>query len=133
MTSSREWYLRSRHKITLKEFDDIENSQNGKCAICNVSKEASPRGLAVDHNHGTGEIRGLLCLRCNLGLGYFKDNIQLMQNAINYLTKGHCYFMEEMKEFLPYPDDEHEVIEDCLDAINSSPLPPMNYRQDNNN
>jgi len=79
--------------ISLEEYNDLFQKQNGICAICmqNETKFDSRIGktvmLAVDHNHETGEVRGLLCSNCNLGLGKFKDNIAALKNAIKYLEK----------------------------------------------
>lgn len=58
--------------------------QEGKCAICN-QKPTGKRGLAVDHCHKTGTVRGLLCHGCNVSLGQFKDDISILNNAIEYL------------------------------------------------
>ena len=62
--------------------------QNGVCAICG-SPEVSDRNsnLCVDHDHETGKIRGLLCNKCNRGLGYFLDNPKILKNALKYLLK----------------------------------------------
>ncbi len=57
-----------------------------KCAICG-GKPLSKRLLDIDHDHKTGKIRGLLCRKCNLGLGLFKDNETSLQTAISYLQK----------------------------------------------
>lgn len=54
--------------------------QKGACAICKQTKK-----LVVDHNHTTKQIRGLLCSTCNLGLGMFQDNMDLLESAIRYL------------------------------------------------
>ena len=59
--------------------------QNGHCAICNEVPENQP--LAVDHDHKTGEVRELLCTSCNVGLGHFKDDPDLMQAAIEYIAR----------------------------------------------
>lgn len=64
-------------------YDQLLAKQGGKCAIC--GEEANGNRLAVDHNHETGEIRGLLCHQCNTGLGSFRDNPQLLKQAIAYL------------------------------------------------
>lgn len=55
------------------------------CAICGA--EPSTRALAIDHCHDSGKIRGLLCTRCNIGLGYFKDSIENLTKAIEYLEE----------------------------------------------
>ena len=46
------------------------------------------RRLAVDHDHKTGKIRGLLCISCNVGLGHFQDDVELLRSAILYLQEG---------------------------------------------
>lgn len=82
--------LLKMHKITLEEYNTLLKKQNGVCAICGnpeyvTMADGKPRNLAVDHNHETGKIRGLLCTNCNKGLGHFKDNIEKLKIAINYL------------------------------------------------
>ena len=57
--------------------------QNHVCAIC--GNKDNNKKLAVDHCHTTGVIRGLLCSACNTSLGKFKDSVELLQNAIQYL------------------------------------------------
>ena len=59
-------------------------NQDGKCAICG-KPFITPSDSCIDHNHETGENRGLLCNKCNLGLGHFNDDIKLMKKAIEYL------------------------------------------------
>lgn len=71
----------------LSESDYIEkiNQQNNLCAICGKKDEG--KVLCVDHDHVTGQVRGLLCNNCNIGLGNFKDNYEILQSAIGYLQK----------------------------------------------
>lgn len=57
-----------------------------KCQICGKTANTQKR-LCIDHNHKTNKIRSMLCDECNNGLGKFKDNKQLLQNAINYLKE----------------------------------------------
>ena len=88
--SMRKNALRQRG-ITPTEFDRLLEGQGGVCAICGESETAKSRWgtvkqLAVDHNHVTGTIRGLLCYTCNSGLGYFKDNPRLLEAAVQYLA-----------------------------------------------
>jgi hypothetical protein len=76
--------------VSFEYYEYLRASQNNKCAICHkpevaVGKDGNIRALAVDHCHATGEVRGLLCTKCNQGIGSFLDSVELLQNAINYL------------------------------------------------
>lgn len=82
----RNRHYKKRYGITLEDYNIIFSTQEGKCAICNVHQSDLGKALAVDHCHTTNAVRGLLCSDCNLGLGKFKDSIQLLTNAKNYLT-----------------------------------------------
>lgn len=77
--------LKRRYGITSEDYSRMLEEQNYKCAICFIDKCQSGRNFAVDHNHDTGKIRGLLCSACNMGLGNFKDSPELIKKAINYL------------------------------------------------
>jgi hypothetical protein len=80
--------LRGNHGITAEQYQAMHDAQNGKCAICGTTESRSRnKKLVVDHCHATERIRGLLCHRCNAGLGFFQDNIDLFNAAIAYLTK----------------------------------------------
>lgn len=80
--------IKSKYGITIEDYDKIYDKQNGKCAICGVSKKNGSRvGLVIDHCHNNGHIRGLLCSHCNTGLGQFRDDTGLLQKAIDYLTR----------------------------------------------
>ena len=83
---SRRSELKRKYGITLEQYELLYEQQGGLCAICH--KECS-RGtlLAVDHDHATGAVRGLLCRRCNLGLGNFRDSTTLLYQAIVYLSR----------------------------------------------
>ena len=84
--------LKKRFGITLKDYEKMLKEQNGVCAICGEEETVldhrtkEPRSLAVDHDHQTDEIRGLLCTNCNRGIGHFQDNIDLLAKAISYLA-----------------------------------------------
>lgn len=73
-----------KYKLTKEEYFHILKGQNYCCKICR-SKEIFYEKLIVDHCHSTGEVRGLLCSLCNKGLGSFRDNIQFLEEAIEYL------------------------------------------------
>ncbi len=75
---------RYRYGKTVTELNDIKEQQNNACAIC---KEAFTNSFnsVVDHCHTKNTFRGFLCRKCNSGLGMFRDNIEYLQNAIDYL------------------------------------------------
>lgn len=85
-------FLRYRYNISLTQFMEMRKSQSDKCKICSIDleieKDSSLRSkrVAIDHCHESGKVRGILCSNCNLGLGYFKDNISSLNNAIEYLA-----------------------------------------------
>jgi hypothetical protein len=79
--------LLKKYGLTVGQFDKLSKEQNGVCAIC--KEENSLHGkLYVDHEHLTGEVRGLLCVRCNTGIGMFLDSTERLQSAIKYLTRS---------------------------------------------
>lgn len=78
--------LKNRYGITLAERNQIIKEQYECCAICN-SLLATARNVHLDHNHISGLVRGVLCQPCNIGLGGFKDSIEALENAIEYLKK----------------------------------------------
>ena len=86
LQSQRRTKRKLRYGILPEEYDQLLIEQNNKCAICR-----SPIGYesAVDHDHETGKVRGLLCGSCNKGLGFFKDNIDSLKAAAKYLEKFH--------------------------------------------
>ena len=84
--------LKKNFGITLDQYNVLLESQNYVCKICGkpeqdvCNKKGAVRNLAVDHDHATGRVRGLLCRGCNQGLGNFKENLTSLQNAISYLN-----------------------------------------------
>lgn len=89
---TRRWKkLLKQYGITQDEYEQLESGQEFKCAICKqpemrMYKDVLCR-LVVDHDHETNKVRGLLCYACNLMLGYARDNISTMKEAINYLEQ----------------------------------------------
>ncbi|KKN66083.1 hypothetical protein LCGC14_0475610 [marine sediment metagenome] len=79
----REWNFKKKYNLTLKQHRQMYIGQNGCCAIC--EKAVSLDKIDVDHDHKTGKVRGLLCRGCNLSLGHFGDNPQILFNAIRHL------------------------------------------------
>lgn len=78
---NRNYHLRQRYGITAKDFDALLTEQGMLCPIC-LKRPA----VHVDHDHKSGKVRGILCEPCNGMLGQFKDNIQTIRNAIQYLN-----------------------------------------------
>ena len=72
---------------TNHEYETLLQIQNNACAICGITPEEIGKKLIVDHDHDTLKVRGLLCWRCNSGLGFFKDNQAHLAMAIEYLVK----------------------------------------------
>ena len=78
--------LRLHYGITIDAYNALAEKQGGVCAICGeLNVTARSNRLVVDHNHKTGKLRGLLCFRCNCGLGYFRENHRFMTAAQEYL------------------------------------------------
>lgn len=75
----------NRYGITVDHYNEMLMTQNGVCAICSKSPSGKKQRLCVDHCHKTGEVRGLLCNDCNVGIGRLKDDIELLVSAIVYL------------------------------------------------
>lgn len=74
-----------RYGLSLEGFKEMLKKQNGKCAICDASKNSDGKSLYVDHCHETGKIRGLLCRKCNTGIGLLGDNMNGILKAKDYL------------------------------------------------
>jgi hypothetical protein len=74
----------ARRGITPEQLIDAYERQEECCAIC--KEEVELINSAIDHNHETGEFRGVLCKQCNRALGMFKDNPNILHNAISYLN-----------------------------------------------
>jgi len=103
MSHEKEYYEKNKEKIsaykrsheygmTAEEYDNLFELQGRVCAICGEPETAKHQSgnikrLCVDHDHETGKIRGLLCHRCNLGIGMLKDSPRILSSAIAYLEK----------------------------------------------
>lgn len=80
--------LLKTYGLTAEQFHAMENAQGGACAVCRTTEPGGAHGgLVVDHCHVTGRVRGLLCGRCNSGIGYLKDDPSLCEAASAYLRK----------------------------------------------
>jgi Recombination endonuclease VII len=82
--ANRDYWLDKKYSMSAQDYDILLEKQHGVCAICH-DLPGERRALSVDHDHNTGFVRGLLCTKCNAGLGLFKDDIRLLAAAIVYL------------------------------------------------
>jgi hypothetical protein len=80
-------YFKNTYGITIDDYNEMFAEQNGCCAICSGHQSEFKKSLAVDHCHETGIVRGLLCDHCNLALGKFKDDLNLVKSAARYLSE----------------------------------------------
>lgn len=83
--------LRKHFGITLADYMVIYNEQGGCCGICKRHSSNFKNSLAVDHNHKSGLVRGLLCMHCNRALGKWLDNDENVANASQYIGTPPAY------------------------------------------
>jgi hypothetical protein len=79
-----EWTLRNKFGITPDDYQRMLEDQGGVCAVCG-GLDYGNKKLAVDHDHATGKVRGLLCRRCNMGIGLLQDDQRVLRRALAYL------------------------------------------------
>lgn len=85
----RRQQLWREYKILPEQYDKMLREQSGLCAICGTDNPGAGRTLMnVDHDHSTGDVRGLLCMGCNVALGHMSDDVDRLRSAIKYLTRG---------------------------------------------
>lgn len=90
--------LKAAYGLTLEQYDELLAKQNNCCAICDRHESSFPINLSVDHDHKTGEIRGLLCTYCNHRVvGRHRDGAQLRKVA-DYIEQGTGLFVPEKKK-----------------------------------
>jgi len=68
------------------EFDALWEATEGRCGICRKPLDQDGKDTHVDHSHLTGKVRGILCGKCNIGIGHFDDDVERMADAITYLN-----------------------------------------------
>ena len=84
---ARDYSYQTKYNFSTAEYEDMYSKQGGVCAICQAPQSNKRfKHLCVDHDHGTGVVRGLLCDPCNRAIGLMKDDIKLLSNAIEYLN-----------------------------------------------
>lgn len=91
LLKGRKHSLKNKFGLSLDCYEELNQSQGDACAICKKKESAinhvtkNVRALSVDHCHDTGKVRGLLCSKCNFGVGYFDNSIEYLESAIDYL------------------------------------------------
>lgn len=81
--------LKTTYGISVAQYDSMLKKQGGKCAVCSSKKPGGrTKMFFIDHCHNSGQVRGLLCMRCNTGLGLFLDNPKFLLNAVSYLKEN---------------------------------------------
>lgn len=86
MRERRDYKLRQTYGITLDDFEKRLIQQGNRCAACNTDDPGS-RGWQMDHCHDKKHFRGVLCMKCNTGLGLANDSVSVLQAWINYLRR----------------------------------------------
>jgi hypothetical protein len=84
--NTRRYKIKKKYDITLEQYNEMVDAQQGKCKICGTHQDELKKLLVIDHNHDTNIVRGLLCDKCNRGLGHFNDDVNLLSQAIEYLS-----------------------------------------------
>lgn len=99
----------NKYNIQPEQWDILNGIQEGRCAICMKVVD----NLHIDHCHVAGDVRGLLCRKCNLGLGHFQDNVEYLKRAVRYIQVYSQFVKvaalndpERLREFC----DEYEVL-----------------------
>ena len=86
--AARRMKYKREYGITIEDYDEMLEAQGGRCAICRTDKPGgSGKRFAVDHCHESKKVRGILCQSCNTALGHFKDNVLILEKAIDYLNE----------------------------------------------
>jgi hypothetical protein len=87
--SEQDRNLKKKYGISMQTWREIREAQGGKCGLCGDPIGDKPgHNTHLDHCHETGTVRGILCNRCNTGLGAFGDNISNLEAAIRYLNEA---------------------------------------------
>ena len=125
---AKEWYRADprraknqhlrKYGITIDQYEYWSQVYGFVCHLCG-NKCPSKRSLAVDHSHESGLVRGLLCINCNKGLGNFKDNIDLLKKAIEYLEDAE-WVRKQVENALDKKLIKESVSEECGNGNESS-------------
>jgi len=116
IVSRKDYQLQYHYGITIADYKALLEQQNYRCAVCDTqhmaesANESIARGLAVDHDHVTKLVRGLLCGNCNKAIGCFRDSPQLLRKAADYLEL-------RTKQISRASIETEEVLSDCTNLV----------------
>jgi len=79
--------LQKLYGLSVDEYEQMYSDANGCCQVCGISEQENNKRLAVDHNHNTGKVRGLLCGKCNTALGQLDDSLVKISSLYSYLKE----------------------------------------------
>jgi len=82
--------LKNKYGLSIDNYNKMFEQQEGRCGICKRHQTELIKKLVVDHCHDTGKVRGLLCDKCNRGVGFLGDNLEGIKSAVNYLEETFC-------------------------------------------
>jgi len=85
---------KKRYGLSVEQKQELIDNQDGKCAIC-TNDLKDTHDVCVDHCHKTNKIRGILCRKCNLGIGHLNDSIEILKSAQKYLEKYNSELQEK--------------------------------------
>ena len=94
----RDRHFDRAYNSTQSAYDLQLTAQNRCCAVCGLTQDETGTRFSFDHDHATGQTRGVLCSRCNGGLGCFSDNVELLKAAIRYLQDWAVLHQESVNE-----------------------------------
>lgn len=93
VSKAREYSLRRKYGISPAQYAELLERQGGTCALCPKTEETEGKSLAVDHNHKTGEVRGVLCAYCNHRIVGRHTDAGLLRRMADYLDEGTGWFV----------------------------------------
>lgn len=85
VTESKRRHIEKTYNISLEQYNSLRLAQKFRCAICNIPEINFQEPLLVDHDHKTGEVRGLLCRKCNFAIGLLNDSPKRLIKAAAYI------------------------------------------------
>ena len=80
-----------KYGISTEQYNEMFLKQAGNCAICGVNQSKFTKRLYVDHDHKTGNVRGILCVNCNMLIGHAMEDVGILVKSINYLKKWNIH------------------------------------------